>query len=114
MRLGVNAVWAFHGIWAANSERRRHTQTKEAVMTTAPKEQTHGATGGVAITASDTSVIEPATRGVYIGAGGNVAVTWLDGTTTTMSNVPSGAEYGWQVTQILSTGTTASSIIALY
>ena len=64
------------------------------------------------VTPSDSTVI-PATRGLYVGVTGNLAVKMADDENTiTFSNVPVGI-LPIQVTQVLSTGTTASSIIAL-
>lgn len=65
-----------------------------------------------AVTASDSTII-PDTRGLYIGVTGNLAVRMVDGTTPTFANVPVGI-FPIQVDKVLSTGTTASSIVALY
>lgn len=78
-----------------------------------PKEATHSATGGVAITKSDTTVLEPFVRALYIGGTGDVAVRFIDGTTVTFSAVPVGI-LQVEVDQVLSTGTTATNIIGLY
>ena len=64
------------------------------------------------VTASD-STIFPETRSLYIGVTGNVAVRMASGQTVTFANVPIGI-FTVQVDQVLSTGTTATSIIALY
>lgn len=67
----------------------------------------------VAVTPSDVTVI-PATRALYIGGAGAVAVVMLDGTTATFSAVPVGTTLNISVTKVLSTGTTATLILALY
>ena len=67
------------------------------------------------------STVLQVTRGLYVGATGNIAVRMVDenpayggaGNTVTFSNVPVGI-LPVQVDQVLSTGTTASSILALY
>lgn len=68
--------------------------------------------GAVAVTTSDATVI-PMTRALYVGTTGNVAVRMGDGMTITFSTVPVGI-LPIQVDMVLSTGTTASNIIALY
>lgn len=69
----------------------------------------HSAT---AVTPSDATII-PATRALYIGVTGNIAVKMADDENTiTFSNVPVGI-FPIQVIQVLSTGTTATNIVAL-
>lgn len=71
-------------------------------------------TGGFAITKSDVTVFAQPTRAVYVGGVGNVAVTYLDGTTDTLLAVPTGTMLPISVTQVLSTGTSATNISGLY
>jgi hypothetical protein len=66
-----------------------------------------------AITTSDSTNIAP-TRGLYIGAAGNVVVDMAYGTTITFVGVQAGTVLPVQVTRIYATGTTATSIVALY
>lgn len=66
-----------------------------------------------AVTTSDTTNIVP-TRGLYIGAAGNVVVDMAYGTTITFVGVQGGTILPIQVTRIYATSTTASSIVALY
>lgn len=66
----------------------------------------------VAVTKSDSTVI-PATRGLYIGVTGDVAVRMAQGNTATFTAVANGI-IPIQVDKVLSTGTTATGIIALY
>jgi hypothetical protein len=73
---------------------------------------TVSAHGAVAVTASDATIF-PVTRALYIGTAGDVAVRMADGMTITFTSVASGV-FPVQVDQVLSTGTTASNIIALY
>ena len=83
-------------------------------MAVTPIEGEHGATGLVAITKSDTAVIQPTTRGIYVGVSADLAVTMLDGTSETLVNLAAGVIHALQVTQVLSTGTTATGIKAVY
>lgn len=76
----------------------------------------------VVVVPSDVTVI-PTTRALYVGATGNVAVRMADrspttpggsGGTVVFASVPAGFILPIQVDLVLSTGTTASSILALY
>lgn len=67
---------------------------------------------GVAITPSDATII-PATRAVYVGVTGNIAVRHASGNSVTYSNVPVGV-FPIQVDMVKSTNTTASSLTAMY
>ena len=67
---------------------------------------------GVAVTPSD-SVVIPMTRALYVGVGGNVRVTDINGDVT-YANVPAGSILPIQVSRVFATSTTASSIVALY
>jgi hypothetical protein len=73
---------------------------------------TVSAHGAVAVTASDATIF-PVTRALYIGVTGDVAVRMADGMSITFTAVPVGV-FPVQVDQVLSTGTTATGIIALY
>lgn len=67
---------------------------------------------GLAVTPSDSAALY-VTRALYVGTAGNVAVADLNGNVT-YANVPSGSILPVQVTKVLSSGTTASNIVALY
>jgi hypothetical protein len=67
---------------------------------------------GVAVTPSDSTVFHT-TRALYVGSGGSLAVQDINGTVT-YANVPAGYILPVQVKAVLATGTTASSIVALY
>lgn len=54
------------------------------------------------------------TRAVYAGAGGDIAVTMVSGNTVTFAGVPAGAILPIRATHILSAGTTATGIVALW
>jgi len=69
--------------------------------------------GAASVTLSDSATIFH-TRGLYIGVGGNVKCTMVNGNVVTFANVLGGTILPVQVEVVWSTGTTASSIVALY
>jgi len=70
------------------------------------------ATKLVAVTKSDSTTYIPYIRALYIGVGGNVAVQDAEGNSVTFPSVPPGTQLGpFAVSKVLSTGTTASSIV---
>jgi hypothetical protein len=72
------------------------------------------ATGGFAIAKSDSTVLAQPTRAVWVGGAGDLAVTYLDGTTDTLTAVPAGTLLPIRVTKVMATGTTATAISGLY
>lgn len=64
------------------------------------------------VTPSDTTVL-PYTKGIYVGGTGDVAVVMNDGSSATFKAMPIGM-YLLSVTKVMSTGTTATNILALY
>lgn len=72
------------------------------------------ATGGFAITKSDVTVFAQPTRAVWVGGAGDLAVTYLDGTTDILQAVAAGTLLAIRVTQVLSTGTSATKLSGLY
>lgn len=71
------------------------------------------ARNAAAVTKSDSTVIAQ-TDGLYIGGAGDVAVTMKGGGSVTFIGVTAGQILPIMVTQVLSTGTTATNIVALY
>ena len=68
-----------------------------------------------AVTTSDSTVYEQPTRALYIGAAGNLTVDMADGGSSVLFvGVQGGTLLPIQVTRIYATGTTATSIVALY
>lgn len=67
----------------------------------------------VAITKSDGTVIAE-TRGIYVGGAGDVAVRMISGNSATFVGVPAGTLLPLRVDKVLSTGTTATSMVAVY
>lgn len=61
--------------------------------------------------ASGTAVISMA---VFVGGAGALKVIMADGATVTFAAVPAGTTIPIQITQVLLTGTVATSIVALY
>jgi hypothetical protein len=87
---------------------------------------TVSAHGAVAVTASDTTDL-PVTRAIYIGGTGNIAIVMPDhnldlgasaaaaqALAVVFSNVSAGTILPVQAVRVLSTGTTATNIVALY
>jgi hypothetical protein len=66
-----------------------------------------------AITPSDTLNL-PTPSIVYVGSSGNVRVTTPQGDTVTFANVATGTIIPVQVLRVLSTGTTATSLVRIY
>lgn len=70
---------------------------------------------GYAVTASDSVDLENGPcRAIYVTAGGDVAVNLLGGGTATLTSLSAGQILPIAVTRVLSTGTTATGIYALY
>lgn len=65
-------------------------------------------------TASDTTVIEPLTRGVLVTVTGAVAVEYEDGTQHVIGEMGQGVIHPIQVRRILATGTTATGISVFF
>lgn len=66
------------------------------------------------VTPSDSADIATASRGLYVGGTGDMAVTMLSGGSVTFKAVPAGSILPIRVSRVLVTGTTATSIVALY
>ena len=67
----------------------------------------------VAVTPSDTDELADPTRGLYIGASGDLKVTTQAGDAVTFVAVVAGTVLPVRVKQVFATGTTAASIVAL-
>lgn len=73
-----------------------------------------GAFRAVAVTKSDATLL-PVTRGIYIGGTGDIAVIFAGDTAAVTLVAPAlGIVHPWQVTKVMSTNTTATSIVAMY
>lgn len=73
----------------------------------------HSASSAVSLTKSDVTVFG-FTRGLYIGGAGDVAVRMRDGNSATFVGALAGTILPIQVDQLLSTGTSATNVLALY
>ena len=72
------------------------------------------ATRAIAVTPSDATDLEAATRGLYIGTAGALKVITAGGDTVTLAAVPAGSILPLSVTRVLATGTDADDIVALW
>lgn len=66
------------------------------------------------VTPSDTVLLSHISEGLWIGSVGDVTVTMMGREKVTFTAVPTGTWLPIRVTQIWSTGTTASNIINLW
>lgn len=66
-----------------------------------------------AVTPSDSTDITRNSRGIYVGGAGNLAVTMVGGGNVTFVGVAAGTILPIRVSRVLSTSTTATSIVAL-
>jgi hypothetical protein len=71
-------------------------------------------TNAVAVTPHDTNDLTYVTRGVYVGGAGTVKVNMQDSGTVTFTGVPVGTLLPIRATRVYSTGTTATTILALW
>lgn len=69
--------------------------------------------GVAAVTPNDSTVIA-VTRGLMVSVAGDVAVQFENGSTATIASAIAGVVYPFAVTKVLSTGTAATGILALY
>jgi hypothetical protein len=71
------------------------------------------ASGGLAVTTSDTVDLASIAYGVYVGGAGNLKADLIDGTTVTFNGVLVGTVLPIIAKRIYATGTTATNLIAL-
>lgn len=69
---------------------------------------------GFAVTKSDSTVFSQIPRALYVGGVGDVAVRTISGNTLTFVGVPAGGYVLIRCDKVLSTGTSATSIIGLF
>jgi hypothetical protein len=74
--------------------------------------ESYAALKSTTITKSDSTVL-PLTAAVYVGVAGDLAVQYRDGTQDIIRNAYAGY-HPLQVVKVLSTGTTAASMNAIY
>ena len=71
------------------------------------------ATASEVIVPDDVAMLGFATRGIYVGQGGDVSLKMLSGDTVTLRNMQTGTIYPMRVVQVMATGTTATHLVAL-
>jgi hypothetical protein len=69
---------------------------------------------GVAVTPSDSAEFAVVTRAIFVGGAGNVAVILASGDTVTFVGVPVGTFLPLACRAVKATGTTATSMVALW
>jgi hypothetical protein len=72
------------------------------------------ASGAVEVTPSDGSDLAVFTRGIYVGASGDVVVTTVGGNVVTFVGLAAGMIHPICARRIWSTGTTATDIVGVY
>jgi hypothetical protein len=70
-------------------------------------------TSARSVTKSDSTIIA-ATRGIMAAVTGDLAVVFPDSTAVTFTSIVAGQIYPISVIKVMSTGTTATGIVALY
>lgn len=71
------------------------------------------ATNISSVTPHDTNELAQASRAIYVGGGGDMAVEMVDGTSATFVGITAGFLLPIRVNKILVTGTTATNIVSL-
>jgi hypothetical protein len=76
---------------------------------------TQTASAAVAVTPSDFDLLGAGVQALFVGVGGDLVIVPDRGTAgVTLKNVADGSVIPIKAKQVLATGTTASSIVALY
>lgn len=75
---------------------------------------TRPAVGGGPITPDDSTDLAKSTRGLMVGVAGDVKVTTYDGSVMTLPALVAGIIHPIAVVRVWATGTTATSIKAIY
>ncbi len=70
--------------------------------------------GGAAVTPHDSNELATATRGLFVGVSGNVKVTTTGGSEITFTGLAAGVIHPIRAKLVWATGTTATSILALW
>lgn len=71
------------------------------------------ASTGFAIVPSNDTDLPEATRALYVGSGGDLAVTMLSGAAVVLTGVAAGSLLPLRVVRVRTTGTTAGAIVGL-
>lgn len=85
----------------------------EATLTTVNTSASHPTTSASVTPSDSTDLTGTATKGIWVGVAGNVAVKMKsDSSAVTLQNVPSGTYIPGSFSRVMSTNTTASGIVA--
>lgn len=68
---------------------------------------------GAAIVPSDSAAIGRATRAIFVGVAGDLALRLVSGDEVTLTNVAAGMVYPLRASHVLATGTTAAGLVGL-
>ncbi len=66
-----------------------------------------------AVTPNDGADLPAATKSLFVGTGGNLAVTTRNGDTVTFKNMANGQQIDIDAKRVMQTGTTAADIVGL-
>lgn len=72
------------------------------------------AENGAAVTPSDTVDLPTASRFIWVGGAGNIALITVGGDTITLNGCLAGTMLRVRASRILATGTTATNLVALW
>ena len=70
--------------------------------------------GATPVTSSNTTSLTPRARALWIGGAGNVSAVFDNGSEATVENIAAGSLLPMRVVRVNETGTSATSILALY
>ncbi len=71
------------------------------------------ASTGFSVVPNDAADLPEATRALYVGTGGDLAVTMLSGAELVLAGLPDGSLLPLRVVRVRATGTTAAAIVGL-
>lgn len=71
------------------------------------------AIAATAITPNDSTDLANATRAIYVGGAGSLAVVFVEGQSVTFSGVAAGTILPLRLSRVLATGTTATGLVGL-
>ena len=71
------------------------------------------ASSGFAITPNDGADLATATRAIYVGGAGDIQLTFVGGTTVTLTGLQAGVAYPFRASRVFSTSTTATGLVGL-
>ena len=90
-----------------------HDSRGNSIDKSNPLQVGSSATGAIAGVPNDSTTFSP-TKGLYVGVSGDVAVTMENGQDVTFVGLAAGIIHPISVIKVKATGTTATSIVAVY